>query len=275
MKNTTENGNVLDNVSGILCDIDGVIWDSQDNKDPLPGIPETIRYVKEDLRLPIRFVTNTTTRSLDTLYNDISQRGFPIERFEIVTPPLLAAEYLRAQGNPSVHLIMRSDTKGEFDEFRKDDRSPDYIVIGNNRDRWDYRLLNGLFEMMMHGSKLLALHKQKYWHEGGEIKVDIGCFVTGLEYASGQQAVAIGKPEPLFFETALKQIGVEPARAIMVGDDIETDIGGAAAAGLRGVLVKTGKYRDNLVKQSDVQPARIIDSLADLPPLLPTPPDRP
>jgi ribonucleotide monophosphatase NagD (HAD superfamily) len=52
--------------------------------------------------------------------------------------------------------------------------------------------------------------------------------------------------------------------AIMIGDDIETDVGGAQAFGIRGVLVKTGKYREDAVARSAVRPEAVLDSIADL-----------
>jgi ribonucleotide monophosphatase NagD (HAD superfamily) len=51
----------------------------------------------------------------------------------------------------------------------------------------------------------------------------------------------------------------------MIGDDIDSDVGGGQNAGLLGILVKTGKYRESYVAESDVQPDAVIDSFADLP----------
>ncbi len=251
----------IDNVEGVLCDIDGVIWDGQDQKKPTEGAHETIGYIKEELGLPMRFVTNTTTRSLEILYNDIREREYPIAKEEIVSPPVLAAEWLRKKGKPRVFLVMREATHSEFAEFPKDDKNPDYVVIGNYGEGWDYKLINRVYHMLADGAGLLALHRQRFWHTGGEIKVDIGCFVAGLEYAADIEATAIGKPEKLFFTSALERIGVAPERAIMIGDDIESDIGGAQDAGLRGVLVRTGKFREKIVSRSSVEPYRTVDSL--------------
>ena len=54
----------------------------------------------------------------------------------------------------------------------------------------------------------------------------------------------------------------------MVGDDIESDIGGALAAGLAAVLVRTGKFREGAVQASGIDPTATIDSIVDLPGLL-------
>jgi ribonucleotide monophosphatase NagD (HAD superfamily) len=54
----------------------------------------------------------------------------------------------------------------------------------------------------------------------------------------------------------------------MVGDDVEADVGGAMDAGLAGILVRTGKYREDLVRQSGIEPTATVDSIADVPELL-------
>jgi ribonucleotide monophosphatase NagD (HAD superfamily) len=84
----------------------------------------------------------------------------------------------------------------------------------------------------------------------------------------GREATVTGKPSPAFFATALAELGVDPADTAMVGDDVEADVGGALDAGLDGVLVRTGKFRDDAVRASAVRPTLVTDSIADLMPLL-------
>jgi ribonucleotide monophosphatase NagD (HAD superfamily) len=78
----------------------------------------------------------------------------------------------------------------------------------------------------------------------------------------------MGKPSPAFFDLALGELGVTADHAAMVGDDVEADVGGAIDAGLAGILVRTGKYRDDLVRDSGVEPTATVDSIADVPGLL-------
>ena len=100
--------------------------------------------------------------------------------------------------------------------------------------------------------------------------MDIGAFVAGLEYATGRTATVVGKPSQPFFEMALDELGLPKRQVIMIGDDIEMDVGGAQRAGIRGVLVKTGKYRDEVAARSAVVPDAVIESIAELPRLLST-----
>ena len=55
---------------------------------------------------------------------------------------------------------------------------------------------------------------------------------------------------------------------LMVGDDVESDVGGALAAGLAGVLVRTGKFREDALRDSGVEPTAVAASIADVPALL-------
>jgi ribonucleotide monophosphatase NagD (HAD superfamily) len=80
--------------------------------------------------------------------------------------------------------------------------------------------------------------------------------------------VVCGKPAEAYFASALAQIGIPADRAAMVGDDVENDVLGAQAAGLTGVLVRTGKFRPEDVERAGGVPDVEIDSIADLPKLL-------
>jgi ribonucleotide monophosphatase NagD (HAD superfamily) len=92
--------------------------------------------------------------------------------------------------------------------------------------------------------------------------------VAGLEYATGKTARIVGKPSREFFELGLGDMELPASAVAMVGDDIESDIGGAQRAGITGILVKTGKFREDMVADSGIEPAHTIDSIADLPGLI-------
>jgi HAD superfamily hydrolase (TIGR01458 family) len=251
----------LKNISGFLFDLDGVVYIGDSVID---GARETIASIKAK-GLPCRFATNTTTRCLDSLYEKVAGLGLPIEKQEIISPPRIAASYLRRFGRPRCWLIMDEDTKKDFAEFPQSDDRPDFIVIGNYGDKWNYQLLNRLFQKLLGGAELVALHKGKYWQTSAGLTLDIGCFVAGLEYVTGKAATVIGKPEKAFFQAALDDMHLPADRVAMVGDDIDSDIGGAQRACMKGILVKTGKYREELVARSPVQPDMVIDSIAALP----------
>jgi phospholysine phosphohistidine inorganic pyrophosphate phosphatase len=87
--------------------------------------------------------------------------------------------------------------------------------------------------------------------------------LDGVIY-QGDEPIVFGKPAKPFYETALAMLGTAPADTVMIGDDIRGDIGGEQAAGMKAILVRTGKFRpDDL--WGEIKPDGVIDSIADLP----------
>ncbi len=249
----------LSNIKGILFDINGVFH--VDNR-PIDGAVEIIKKIKA--KFPCRFVTNTTTKSRQTFHQSLVDMGLPISKSEIISAPYAAVLYLRQLNNPSCYLLLSEDVKRDFIEFSQSDTKPDVVVIGDIGDHWNYQVMNKVFKMLNNGAKLIALHKGKYWQAEGDLQLDIGAMVAGLEYATQKNATVVGKPSSSFFQLALNELKLPSRQVLMVGDDIESDVGGAKREGLRGILVKTGKYRRELVELSDVEPDRVLESVADL-----------
>ncbi|MBL0166729.1 MAG: HAD hydrolase-like protein [Propionivibrio sp.] len=88
----------------------------------------------------------------------------------------------------------------------------------------------------------------------------MGAFVTGLEYSSGKTAEVVGKPAIPFFRAALDALGIAPEQAVLIGDDLADDIGGAQAAGIPGIMVRTGKYRTTDEDHLLIRPALTLDN---------------
>jgi HAD superfamily hydrolase (TIGR01458 family) len=116
----------------------------------------------------------------------------------------------------------------------------------------------------MNGAQILALQKNRYWQTEEGLTIDAGSIVAALEYATDKKATIIGKPSKEFFLQAATTMGIPPVELAMVGDDIESDVGGAQKAKMMGILVKTGKYRPELAKKSKIEPEMVIDSIAGL-----------
>jgi ribonucleotide monophosphatase NagD (HAD superfamily) len=97
------------------------------------------------------------------------------------------------------------------------------------------------------------------------LSLDAGPFVAALEYASGKTATLVGKPSPVFFAAAARELAVPPGRIAVIGDDLESDVAGARAAGMIGVAVRTGKYRPQDEEQAREAADVVLDSIADVP----------
>lgn len=251
-------------IKGLLFDLDGTLYVGDNLID---GAVEALQQVKAR-NLPCRFLTNTTTRSLARLYEKTAKLGLPIEKDEIITPSRATGIYLEKQGDPSCYFLLSEGVKSDFAQFREDKEKPDFVIVGDIGNEWDYSIMNEVFNLLVEGSRLIALHKGKYRHVDDRLRMDIGGFVAALEFASDVKAIVMGKPSSTFYNMAVGDLGLGAGEVAMIGDDILGDIEGAQLAGLTGVLVKTGKYRQHLVERTGVRPDFEIDSVADLPSLL-------
>jgi HAD superfamily hydrolase (TIGR01458 family) len=249
----------LQHVRGFLSDMDGV-WFVED--EPVPGAREALSRIRAR-NLPLRLISNTTTRTREQLAGKMQKMGMEVEPREIISTPRVAADMLRARGVRTARLVVADAVRGEFDGLLPSDR-PEVIVIGDVGDAWNYLLMQELFRLVMDGAEIVALHRGRYWQVADGLKLDIGAFVAGLEYATGAIATVVGKPSPQMFKAAIEDMKLPPTDVVMIGDDIRHDVGGAQQAGIRGVLVRTGKFREALAGTAGVKPDLTIDSVAVL-----------
>ncbi len=114
------------------------------------------------------------------------------------------------------------------------------------------------------GASFLALARNRSFQDAdGALSLDAGPFVAALEYASGREATLFGKPSRAFFEAALGSLGCAADQAVMVGDDVESDVAGAMAVGLMGVLLRCGKYRPGDEALVEPPPSAVLADLAE------------
>ena len=152
---------------------------------------------------------------------------------ELVTPSALAVRHCREHGHRGVALIMNEEVKEDFAELDQDGERADAVIMGDLGPAFGYDVLNRAFRLVMDGAELIALQKNRYWLTADGLSLDVGPFVAAIEYAASTEAFVVGKPAPAFFELVLAGLGVEAGEAAMVGDDVETDVGGALRQGAR------------------------------------------
>lgn len=240
---------------GLLIDIDGVLI--EDNQ-AIDGSVDHLNRLRKEYK--IRLLTNTTTKTVDQIHALLIDLGFLIDRNEIITAPVAAKLVLQQKKITRLYPVLNENLLQEFEDFTVDKSSPQAILIGDIGKSWNYELLNKLFNCVMNGAELIALHKGRFWKSEGAIQLDIGMFVAGLEYATGKSATVIGKPSALYFEAALRNMDLSSDEVWMIGDDIDGDIGGAQGLGIKSCLVKTGKYNEAYVESSIIKPDKTVDA---------------
>jgi HAD superfamily hydrolase (TIGR01458 family) len=253
----------------LLLDLDGTLYT---DAGPIPGAVAAIAALRRR-GVPLRFVTNTTRRSRAALVERLRGYGFAVEPQEMFTSVLAGVRVLQERGARLIAPFVAPGTLEDLRAFElaggtaggKPTQVPDAVVVGDLGDRWTPALLNEAFRYVLDGAVLVALQKDRYWLGPTGLELDAGPYVAALEYATGIEAVVCGKPQPGFYRAAWESLGLEAgARGAMVGDDLWADVAGAQQAGLEGWLVRTGKFRDDVLARSGIRPDRLLTSVAAL-----------
>ncbi|PNJ65309.1 phospholysine phosphohistidine inorganic pyrophosphate phosphatase isoform X1 [Pongo pygmaeus] len=235
-------GKRLAGLRGVLLDISGVLYDSgAGGGTAIAGSVEAVARLKRS-RLKVRFCTNESQKSRAELVGQLRRLGFDISEEEVTAPAPAACQILKERGLRP-YLLIHDGVRSEFDQI--DTSSPNCVVIADAGESFSYQNVNNAFQVLMEleNPVLISLGKGRYYKETSGLMLDVGPYMKALEYACGIKAEVVGKPSPEFFKSALQAIGVEAHQAVMIGDDIVGDVGGAQRCGMRALQVRTGKFR--------------------------------
>lgn len=212
-------------------------------------------------------VTNECTTPKRLLAKKLNSFGYSsITADQIVSPAPVASRYLiENKLKPHFHIWdgVLEDFEPAIEAANELEGPPNCLVVGDamgkiNRDFMDHSL-----EVMLNCSepKIVGLGSGRYYKDAGHLRMDTGAYVAAFEYCLGVKAVSIGKPTEEFFQDALKIVGGRPQNTVMIGDDIVSDVGGAQKLGMRGFLVRTGKYKASDETQRGFIADHVFDNL--------------
>ena len=252
--------------SAVLFDLDGVFFVADR---PIAGGREVLDWLRAE-QVPFEFVTNTTSHPRSYLAAKLARFGIEVAPSQILTPVVAARDVIIERAAQPVAAFLPEESAPELEGLRLVPISHDgpvgAVVVGDLGESWDFTTMNRAFRQLMVDPPplLVGLGMSRYWADHDGLVLDVGPFVRALEFAADTEAIITGKPSVSFFHTAARRLGRRPEEIVMVGDDVRSDVGGAQAAGLGGVLVRTGKF-DVADLARGVTPDVVLDSVADLP----------
>ncbi len=255
---------IIRDIKHVFLDIDGVLMLGDL---PIPGGTATVNKLMQ-LGITVSYVSNTTTKPRRKIQEELLKLGFHLEQEDIVCPAIIARERILQMKRASVVLFVNDEVREDFEGLRITDQRAGAVILGDYGNKFTPEVLDEIFRLTFSGSELIALQKNRFSRDAEGLKLDLGPYVAAIEYATGKKAEIVGKPSPGFFRGLLTHYGIRPDQALMVGDDIESDILGAQRLNMKTVLVKTGKYDYDHVLRSGIKPNAVVPSIADLNPAL-------
>lgn len=251
-------------MSAILFDLDGVLYEGDK---AISGAAETVNWFSKN-NINHLFLTNTTSKSRIELVEKLARLGIESTTKDFLTPPVAARQWLQQKKLKNIALFAPETIQEEFSAFNitgQQSHDVEAVIIGDLGERWTFEIMNQVFRLLINNpqTKLIALGMTRYWRANAGLQLDVGPMIKAFEYATGKNAVVTGKPAPAFFQAAINLLG-KNNNIVMIGDDIRGDIEAAQQAGLKAILVRTGKFSVQDLKLG-ITPDELLESVAQLP----------
>ncbi|CAE7846160.1 Hdhd2 [Symbiodinium microadriaticum] len=247
-----------------LLDVDGVcILGGAE----IPGSAQALAKLRSSVRA-CRFITNQSQEPCSVVQGNLRGAGFHVGDGEIFSA-LRAARHFVKQRKLRPLCLLSSAAMEEFRDVAQEE--PNAVVVGTAPEHMHYERLTEAMRVLQasEDSHLIAVNKGRYFQRDDGLALQAGPFVAALEFATGKTATVVGKPDWEFFHSAVEDASGATGTSndlplgdfVMIGDDVIDDVQGAMRAGMRAILVKTGKYRAGDELRLATPPLAVVDSL--------------
>ena len=247
-----------------LFDMDGVLSIGKEHQRYLAG-REVVAHIKSSGRKAF-VLTNNSTHSREEIRRNLVHLGFGFSIEDILTSSYLTALYLTQRfGQVSFFVVGENGLRYELEAagHQFTESKPDVVVVGFDRGL-NYKKLDLALRFLRDRSILIGSYGGAVYMSDTGPALSAGPIIKALEYGSNKKAIMIGKPSPRMFRLALKLANEKAQNAVMVGDQIETDLVGARKAGVHTILVLTGVETEESVSRSTLKPELIVENVDSL-----------
>lgn len=249
-----------------MIDMDGTVY--KGNK-IIPGATDLIGYLKEN-NIKFLFLTNNSSNTRDHYCRKLRSMGIEIEKENILTSTVATVRFIKERRpGKKAYVIASPDVAKEIEDLgipNEEDR-PDIVLLTFDRTI-TFDKINKAYHHIMNGAELIVTHPDDLCPTETAYDVDVGQFARLLSVLTGVSPTIIGKPCTLMLDMAAETMGIEKEHAVMIGDRLYTDIRMANDAGTESIMVLTGEAKRSDLKDSNIQPTYVVDSVADIPDLI-------
>jgi len=246
----------------LFIDLDGVVYRGDQ------AVPAALRVLPELRRLDttILFLTNNSARTPEQVAQKLQGLGIEAVGTEVLTSALATAALLRREGagERTAFVIGERGIREALEGVGvtlvdgQPDRT-DLVVVGWDRSA-DYSKLRTASLLVERGARLIATNADASYPAPDGLWPGAGALLAAITTTTGAQPTVVGKPAGPLFEAAAEATGA--TRPLVVGDRLETDVGGAAEMGWDSLLVLSGAARRADLLASRALPTYVGEDLS-------------
>lgn len=248
-----------------IFDLDGTIYLGDTL---LPGAAETIAGLRVAGKHTI-FLSNNPTKTRQQYATKLSTFGIPTPVDDIVNSSYVLVHWLlhvapRARLFVVGEAPLKHDLRAAGFEFSEQAGEIDIVVASFDRT-FNYHKLQVAFDAIRAGARLIATNPDRYCPVPGGGEPDCAAIIAAIEACTGVRCDPIvGKPSPLMVSMIMSRLDLPPARCMMVGDRLETDIKMGIDADMATCLVLTGDATRETLALSGLTPTLVLERIDGL-----------
>ncbi len=255
--------------AAVLLDLDGTLYHEDE---PLPGAVALVHRLQAEHR-PFACLTNSTT-SPARLVDRLATMGITVAADRIYTAAAAAADVVLAHHGPTPRVFNLANEgthdllDGRVTWVESDDNPCDVVIAGTPVGEFAGfdRQRTALTLLRRGGCALVGICADRVYPSPRGAEFGSGAFTAMMSYAADVKPTFCGKPERAFFAELCRRLGVDAARCVLIGDNLESDIAGARGVGMDTVLVMTGVARPGDAERlpREKRPGRVVGDLTEL-----------
>jgi len=228
---------------------------------PLPGAIELTKWLRDQQKV-FCLLSNNSSRSKKEYVAKLGAMGLEIKEDEIITSTDLTVQYLKKEGYRSVYALGTPSFERELLENGIDvvQENPQAVVLGFDKTL-TYMKIKTAALLIQKGVPFIATHADKVCPTQEGFVPDAGAIIELLKSATGASPVVLGKPNKDMVLGKLREIGISPAQAVIIGDRLYTDILMGQEAGIDTVCVLSGETTWDKVETSEIKPDIVLMNL--------------
>lgn len=245
-------------MKAVICDIDGVLLH---NNEVIEGADLFINRIRKQGN-PLILLTNYPSQTPLDLQNRLASGGINLDTEHFFTSAMATADFLAKQGGRKAYVVGEGALTHELYRvgFTMTDINPDFVVVGETRAyNWD--MIQKASDFIMQGAKFIATNPDT---AGPKSFPACGALCAPIERITGKKPFYVGKPSAWMMRAALNYLNVHSSEAIIIGDNMSTDIMAGVSAGIETVLVLTGVSQRSDLGLFPFRPAHIFDRVSDV-----------
>ena len=245
-------------VTSIFFDLDGTVYSGCS---AIAGAVEFIdRLAVSDIEF--RFLTNRSDRSSEEVANHLNSLGITCNSDLVITSAMAAAEMVKGRrvavvGSENLYKVVKD--AGGF--ITRD--NPDDLLVGFD-PKIDFNDIALMCSLLEEGVRFLATNGDKWIKMNSRLYPENGMVLAAIESLTKIKPIIVGKPNISMIDTALESIDNTDGSAILIGDNLETDIMAAQNSGLSSILILTGVTNEETADASDIKPTWRVRNYEEL-----------